>query len=168
MILKNISSIVYLAMLFFITESYANTTSKISEIESLVNSDINRAFLLIENVRSELKHTPDIARQTRIENLTSYIYLLMNEHDKAYSHILESRRLALESNNQYELAESKRFEASLYTMTNLQTESLPLFLEALKIHKALDFLHYLSLNHLILPTLVQYSEIEHQTFCSIS
>lgn len=138
MTLKNISSIVYLAMLFFITESYANTTSKISEIESLVNSDINRAFLLIENVRSELKHTPDIALQTRIENLTSYIYLLMNEHDKAYSHILESRRLALESNNQYELAESKRFEASLYTMTNLQTESLPLFLEALKIHKTLD------------------------------
>ncbi len=138
MTLKYITSIAYVAMLFFITESYASTTSEISEIESLVNSDINRAFLLIENVRSELKHTPDIALQTRIENLTSYIYLLMNEHDKAYSHILESRRLAQESNNQYELAESKRFEASLYTMTNLQTESLPLFLEALRIHKALD------------------------------
>ncbi|OIQ46567.1 MAG: hypothetical protein BM565_11125, partial [Gammaproteobacteria bacterium MedPE] len=138
MTLKYITSIAYVAMLFFITESYASTTNKISEIESLVNSDINKAFLLIENVRKELKHTPDIARQTRIENLTSYIYLLMNEHDKAYSHILESRRLAQESNNQYELAESKRFEASLYTMTNLQTESLPLFLEALRIHKALD------------------------------
>ncbi|MGB0835827.1 MAG: histidine kinase dimerization/phospho-acceptor domain-containing protein [Psychrobium sp.] len=135
MILKRLISILVIVVCL-LNNSFAKTNvdQTLEHIKQLTNSNIERAFELINNIK-----TNDLTKdqQARLENLLSYINLLMNRHETAYEHIIKARDLALEANNLYELAESKRFEASLYTMTNLQTESLPLFLEALKIHKSL-------------------------------
>jgi len=110
----------------------------ITKIEALANTNIPNAFLLIDQANTELLTSPNDSHQARIHNLSSYLYLLSSKFDLAFIHIVKAREYANKSSNQYELAESKRLEAVLYTVTNLQSESLPLFLEALKIHKSLN------------------------------
>ena len=110
----------------------------IDQIENTSNADINSTLKLIEEAQLELKRSPNSQYQARIDNLSAYVYLLSNKFEKAFEHILSANRNAQETNNQYEIAESKRLEAILYTITNLQNESLPLFLEALAIHKKLE------------------------------
>jgi len=127
-------------MSFHCLPAFSNNDIKttITQIEALANKSIPDAFALIDQANTELLAKPNNSQQARIHNLSGYLYLLSSKFDLAFIHVIKARDFAKKSDNQYELAESKRLEAVLYTVTNLQSESLPLFIDALKIHKSLN------------------------------
>jgi len=137
--MKNKLYLFLIIMPFLPKFSYSSTElpSLIISIEEYANKNIPKTFELITQANLELGKKPNEKYQARISNLTAYTYMLSGNFNLSLKYIRLARQQSTIIDNQYELAESKRLEAVLYTLSNLQNESLPLFLEALKIHKKL-------------------------------
>jgi len=133
--------LVFIIILFNCAYSTAETPSVhklIDQVDKLSWSNIPLALSTAEKIEKKLIDTPNDQAKSRLFNIIGYTYLLTREHAKAYHYIHLAQQLAKTSNNRKEQAESKRLLASLYVLTNMQSESLSLFLEALSIHKSLN------------------------------
>lgn len=109
---------------------------KIQYLESTLSKRLHSTLIEIERLSSSLDvNSPYFSR---LHNLAGYGYILTGNYSKAFEHLTKSEKNASRNKNQYELAESLRFQAIIYTSTNLQSESLPLFLKALNIHKDIN------------------------------
>lgn len=114
-----------------------NIQQQLADIDRLVVSDIVQAKKLITIVKASLAISPNLLQQATLNNLTAYAHLLSREYEQAYKHLSLSKKYAIEANSRFALAESKRLEGVLYSLTNLPEESLTLFFEALSIFKQL-------------------------------
>jgi two-component system sensor histidine kinase/response regulator len=125
---------------FFSCSTSAEQTIKqqLSQIEDTINSDIQRSLTLIQQLNTNKKAILNNYQQAKLHNITAYIYILSGKYKLAYQHVSKAHEKAKIINDLYEIAESKRLEAVIYSLTDLQEESLPLFLEALEIHKKLS------------------------------
>ena len=139
--------VLFITMLLFTTQlsatdndslSHRDVAQQLDEIEKLVVSDIAQARKLAKTVAATLAKHPNSSQQATLHNIIAYAHILSREFDPAYKQLVLSRKHALEANDLYALAESKRLEGVLYSLTNLPEESLSLFLEALTLHKQLN------------------------------
>jgi len=108
------------------------------DAEQLIDSDIPQAQRLIDVIASQLKNSNNTNQHATLNNLQAYIYILTRQYERSLKHLKLSNKISLATNNRYELAESIRLEAVLYSITNLPEESIILFLEALSIHRELQ------------------------------
>ena len=115
--------------------SMSPSDNRLDEIDKLSWTNIPKALELAEELENELKEFPNDHIQARLYNIIGYTYLLNRDYKKAYNYISQAKIHADKSAVRREQAESKRLLASLYVMTNMLHESLPIFLEALALHK---------------------------------
>ncbi|MDP2562303.1 response regulator [Psychrobium sp. 1_MG-2023] len=120
-----------------VTQKNLTIDNKLAEIEQLALSDLEQSKKLILATKALLAQKSTPAQLATFNNLTAYTHLLSREYEQAYKYLSLSQKYALEANNVYAQAESKRLKGVLYSLTNLPEESLPLFLEALALHKQL-------------------------------
>lgn len=111
---------------------------QLDNINIHIQGDSRLSLLLIEKLNNNSKSILSNQQQARLKNIEAYIYMLSGQYKLAYQYVVQARNKALIANDLYEIAESKRLEAVIYSLTDLQEESLPLFFEALKIHKELN------------------------------
>ncbi|MCG7532802.1 response regulator [Psychrobium sp. MM17-31] len=134
MIFKAIKFLLIFVLLFNFEKLYADElVTRLAQLESNLSKDLYTTLQEIESI--SLETDPNSPHYSRLHNLAGYGYILAGDYTKSFGHLTTAQKNALRNNNQYELAESLRFQATIYTSTNLQNESLPLFLEALEIHK---------------------------------
>ncbi len=112
--------------------------SRLDELDKLSWTNIPKALELAEALKNELKTSPNDYALARLYNLIGYTSLLNRDYKNAYNHISLAKGYADKSGSLREQAESKRLLASLYVMTNMLHESLPIFLEALALHKEIE------------------------------
>jgi len=108
------------------------------DIETYSSVDIKRAQRLIADAYVALDESNNTNQLAKLNNLNGYVHLLLGQYELCFEYISISAKLAMQVDNEYELAESKRLQAILYSVTNLPSESLSLFLEALALHKKID------------------------------
>lgn len=130
----------FLIVSFFSYTANAEQTIvlQLSNIEKHINSDTQLSLSLIEKLTNNSKKILSNQQQAKLKNMSAYIYILSSQYELSYHYVIQARDQALIADDLYELAESKRLEAVIYSLTDLQEESLPLFLEALNIHKKLN------------------------------
>lgn len=138
-----IRTFVFAALLFSFATS-ANTskdipsiTDSLAHLEELISNDIDQAKKLIDQLSIQLKDSKNYSQRAKLSNLIAYRHMLLGEYNQTYQQLAVSKANALAASNRYEQAESLRLEAVLYSLTDLAHESLPLFIEALAIHKSL-------------------------------
>ncbi|WP_435275345.1 response regulator [Psychrobium sp. nBUS_13] len=112
--------------------------SRLDELDKLSWTNIPKALALAEDLKNQLSTSPNDHAQARLYNLIGYTSLLNRDYKNAYNHISLAKGYADKSGSLREQAESKRLLASLYVMTNMLHESLPIFLEALALHKEIE------------------------------
>ena len=137
MFIKMIKFILIFVLLFSVRTSDANELGKkISHLELTLSKNLHSTLNEIELLSPRFdENSPYFSR---FHNLAGYGYILAGDYTKAFEHLANSEINADKNNNLYELAESLRFQAIIYTTTNLQNESLPLFIKALSLHKEIN------------------------------
>lgn len=134
-------TIIFLAIFWCIqvnSFSMPSIDNQLDELDKLSWTNIPEALKLAVTLENQLQNSPNDNAQARLFNIVGYTYLLNRDYKKAYTYIGLAKAHAERANNRREQAESKRLLASLYVMTDLLYDSLPLFIEALEIHKEIQ------------------------------